>query len=255
MVELTESAALLKAGRLLSSMAKENMAATARAIAAEHPCSSHPLFEYLDRTKLNHQQRCGFLANYDAHASLLRRLLLKAATLMPEEAVGYILENVRNEYGNGNPDHRHQLQLHDLAFQAGVTAENLRKAPLEAGVKKYMQQVPQFYFPENTAEPGQTWSRPCLTAPAIAAGAITATEILAIEEFRHMQKSFAFLGLDQHIWFDHVNVEVQHSEESVQLAVFFADTEDGVASVLDGLQGVLDANILLYDGLLAAACG
>ncbi|MCC7530084.1 MAG: iron-containing redox enzyme family protein [Candidatus Melainabacteria bacterium] len=249
MVELTGSAALLKAGRVPSSITKEKMAATARAIAAEHPCSSHPLFDYLDRTKLNHQQLCGFLANYDAHASLLRRLLLKAATIMPEEAVGYILENVRNEYGNGNPDHRHQLQLHDLAFQSGVTAEELREAPLTAGVKKYMQQVPQFYFPENTGLEAY------LLFPAISAGAITATEILAIEEFRHMQKSFAFLGLDQHIWFDHVTVEVEHSDESVALAVFFADRENGVESVLDGLQGVLDANILLYDGLLAAAGG
>ncbi len=255
MVELTESAALLKAGRVPSSIAKEEIAATARAIAAEHPCSTHRLFEYLDRTKLNHHQLCSFLANYDAHASLLRRLLLKAATIMPEEAVGYILENVRNEYGNGNPNHRHQLQLHDLAFQAGVSAQELQAAPLEAGVKKYMQQVPQFYFPENNGEQGEAWPRPYVMFPAISAGAITATEILAIEEFRHMQKSFAFLGLDQHIWFDHVTVEVEHSEESVALAVFFADTEEGVESVLDGLQGVLDANILLYDGLLAAAGG
>ncbi len=70
------------------------MAATAREIAAEHPFARHPLFDYLDRTKLNHQQICSFLANYDAHASLLRRLLLKAATLMPEEAVGYILSRM-----------------------------------------------------------------------------------------------------------------------------------------------------------------
>ena len=249
MVELKDGAALLKAGRVPSSIAKEQMAATARAIASEHSCSSHPLFEYLDRTKLNHQQICSFLANYDAHASLLRRLLLKAATIMPEEAVGYILENVRNEYGNGNPDHRHQLQLHDLAFQAGVNAEELQAAPLEAGVKKYMQQVPQFYFPENNGL--DTYS----ILPAISAGAITATEIMAIEEFRHMQKSFAFLELDQHIWFDHVTVEVEHSEDSVALAVFFADTEDGVESVLDGLESVLDANVHLYDGLLAAAGG
>ncbi len=168
---------------------------------------------------------------------------------MPEEAVGYILENVRNEYGNGNPDHRHQLQLHDLSVRAGVTVEELKNAPLEAGVKKYMQVVPQLYFPENTA------LAPVLMFPAISAGAITATEILAIEEFRHMQNSFAFLGLDQHIWFDHVTVEVEHSEDSVALAVFFADTDDGVESVLDGLEGVLDANVHLYDGLLAAAGG
>lgn len=249
MVETQESKTRLKAGRVPSSVPKEKMATTARAIASEHPCSSHPLFEYLDRTKLNHQQLCAFLANYDAHASLLRRLLLKAATIMPEEAVGYILENVRNEYGNGNPDHRHQLQLHDLAFRAGVTAEELQRTALETGVEKYMQVVPQYYFPENSR------SDAVLLSPAISAGAITATEILAIEEFRHMQNSFAFLGLDQHIWFDHVTVEVEHSEDSVALAVFFADTEEGVESVLEGLQCVLDANVHLYDGLLAAAGG
>ncbi len=98
-------------------------------------------------------------------------------------------------------------------MRAGVSVEELQKAPLEAGVKKYMEQVPQFYFPE------QIGHESVLMTPAISAGAITATEILAIEEFRHMQNSFAFLGLHQHIWFDHVTVEVEHSEDSVALAV------------------------------------
>ncbi|HIA54369.1 MAG TPA: hypothetical protein EYN91_20165 [Candidatus Melainabacteria bacterium] len=246
MVELQYSEARLKAGRVPCSVPKEEMAAKARAFAAEHPCARHPLFEYLDRTKLNHEQICRFLANYDAHASLLRRLLLKAATIMPEEAVGYILENVRNEYGNGNPDHRHQLQLFDLAVCAGVSIEELQKAPIEAGVRKYMETVPGFYFPnDNEFE---------MTA-AVSAGAITATEILAIEEFRHMQNSFTHHGLERHIWFDHVTVEVEHSDESVALAVFFSDTKDGVESVFSGLEGVLDANMNLYDGLLAAAGG
>ena len=251
MVEMQESATRLKAGRGSHSknlVSKEKMAAVAREIAAEHPCARHPLFEYLDATKLNHEQICRFLANYDAHASLLRRLLLKAATIMPEEAVGYILENVRNEYGNGNPDHRHQLQLFDLAIRTGVSVEELAAAPLEPGVKRYMDLVPNYYFPENTGLDA------VLLFPAISAGAITATELLAIEEFRHMQMSFAHHGLEKHIWFDHVTVEVEHSEESVALAVFFADTENGVESVLEGLESVLDANVHLYDGLLAAAC-
>ncbi len=249
MVELQTDAARLKSERVPTSVGKEKMGAYARQFAAEHPCFQHPLFEFLDRTKLNHEQVCKFLANYDAHASLLRRLLLKAATIMPEEAVGFILENVRNEYGNGNPDHRHQLQLFDLAVRAGVSVEEMQKVPLEPGVKKYMEQVPKFYFPVDTELEAH------YLFPAVSAGAITATEILAIEEFRHMQKSFAHHGLDQHIWFDHVTVEVEHSEESVQLAVFFADTEDGAESVLEGLAGVLDANIHLYDGLLKAAGG
>ncbi|PZM78018.1 MAG: hypothetical protein DKT66_27490 [Candidatus Melainabacteria bacterium] len=246
MVELQYSAARLKAGRVGCSVPQERMAQQAREIAAKHPCASHPLFDYLDRTQLNHEQICGFLANYDAHASLLRRLLLKAATIMPEEAVGYILENVRNEYGNGNPDHRHQLQLLDLAVRAGVSVEELQNAPIEAGVQKYMELVPHFYFPQNSEN---------LMLPAVSAGAITATEILAIEEFRHMQNSFVHHGLEHHIWFDHVTVEVEHSDESVALAVFFSDTEDGVESVLVGLNSVLDANMHLYDGLLAAAGG
>ncbi len=250
MVEMQDSATRLKAGRRSYSseaMLKEEMATVARAMAAEHPCSRHPLFDYLDNAKMNHEQICRFLANYDAHASLLRRLLLKAATIMPEEAVGYILENVRNEYGNGNPDHRHQLQLFDLAARAGVSIEALANAPLEPGVKRYMELVPNYYFPESSG------LEAVFLYPAISAGAITATEILAIEEFRHMQKSFAHHSLDQHIWFDHVTVEVEHSDESVALAVFFADTKDGVDSVLEGLEGVLNANMQLYDGLLAAA--
>lgn len=76
---------------------------------AAHPAWSHPLFARLAQAAsvehmLDAQTLGHFLRNYDAHASHLRRLLLSAATLMPEKAVGYILENVRNEYGNGNVD-------------------------------------------------------------------------------------------------------------------------------------------------------
>jgi len=139
--------------------------------------------------------------------------------------------------------------LFDLAASAGVSTEELQQAPIEPGVQEYMKLVPQFYFPQFQHENTNSM------APAISAGAITATEILAIEEFRHMQKSFAHLGLAHHIWFDHVTVEVEHSDESVALAVFFSDTQDGVESVLTGLGRVLDANVHLYDGLLAAAGG
>lgn len=216
-------------------------------IAYDHACAKHPLFDYLDSAHLTKPQIAAFLANYDAHASLLRRLLLKAATLMPEEAVGYILENVRNEYGNGNPDHRHQLQLFDLGVKAGVTVADLERETIMSGVSDYISAVPHFYFPENTDHPKH------LIKPAIAAGAITATEILAIEEFRHMQNSFKFLSLEHHIWFDHVTVECEHSEESVALALFFAKNETGLESVLYGLNSVLDANMNLYSGLLEAA--
>lgn len=218
-----------------------------KAIAFAHDCARHPLFDYLDNTHLSKAQIASFLANYDAHASLLRRLLLKAATLMPEEAVGYILENVRNEYGNGNPDHRHQLQLFDLGVKAGVEISDLEHETIMPGVADYISTVPNFYFPENSDHPRH------LIKPAIAAGAITATEILAIEEFRHMQNSFRYLSLEHHIWFDHVTVECEHSEESVALALFFAKDKIGLESVLYGLNSVLDANMNLYSGLLEAA--
>ncbi|HNN64060.1 MAG TPA: hypothetical protein PKH78_13505, partial [Candidatus Obscuribacter sp.] len=76
-----------------------------QAIVAEHPCFKHEMFDRLSSLaktgSLSLKQVASLLKNYDAHASHLRRLLLKAATIMPEEAVGFILENVRNEYGNG----------------------------------------------------------------------------------------------------------------------------------------------------------
>lgn len=250
MFDLKTDTARPESGRATDLLGKETIGEFCRKLAAEHPCSKHPLFQYLDSTKLTREQARGFLANYDAHASVLRRLLLKSATIMPEEAVGFILENVRNEYGNGNPDHRHQLQLHDLANKAGIATEELQSAYIEDGVKQYIAEVPKFYFPEQETASSATTA---LITPAISAGAITATEILAVEEFRHMQKCFAHFKLDQHIWFDHVMVEVEHSEESVALAVFFAGSQEGIDSVLYGLEGVLNANVTLYDGLLAAA--
>src|SRR5437016_2291594 len=74
-----------------------------RGLAQSHLCWSHPLFARLEGARLTTEQCAALLRNYDEHAGALRRLLLKAATIMPEEAVTYVLENVRNEYGNGNP--------------------------------------------------------------------------------------------------------------------------------------------------------
>src|SRR5579885_494292 len=142
--------------------------------AYSHPCASHPLFQFLKTETLTCAQVAALLHNYDAHATALRRLLLKAATIMPEEAVTYVLENVRNEYGNGNPDHRHQLQLLDLAYQAGVTPAELEACRLEPGVRDYISRVNSLYFPQSDYEENQ------LHAAATAGGAITATELLAL---------------------------------------------------------------------------
>jgi hypothetical protein len=89
----------------------------------------------------------------------------------------------------------------------------------------------------------------------VVAGAITATEILAIEEFKAMQIAFASFGLDKHIWFDHVTVEENHSDDSLALAHYFMRQPRHIAAVLVGMNGVLDATEKLYDGLLSAVSG
>src|SRR5262245_58694831 len=71
-----------------------------KSLAGSHDCAQHPLFARLDACEPTPARIAGLLRNYDAHAGVLRRLLLKAAAIMPEKACGYILENVRNEYGN-----------------------------------------------------------------------------------------------------------------------------------------------------------
>lgn len=219
-----------------------------RHIAAQHECSSHTLFQVLTgANELTSLQLLGLLKNYDVHAGVLRRLLLKAATIMPEEAVGYILENVRNEYGNGNPAARHQLQLQDLAFRLGCTEEKYRQLPVSPGILAFVKSAGRHYFPI-----GETVAIRKALRPAIAAGAITATELLAIEEFKAMQVAFAPKGLAHHIWFDHVNVEQEHGEESVALALFFMERYDAHEAIELGLHGVLNANLDLYDGLLQA---
>jgi len=194
-------------------------------------------------------QRAGaFLRNYDAHACVLRRLLLKAAAIMPEEAVGFILENVRTEFGAGDVNGRHQLQLTDLAARAGVTDQEFKSFPIQTGIKTFIKIATRFYYPIKM--PSTKHFR-----PAIAAGAITATEVLAIEEFKSMQVAFSTMGLGHHIWFDHVTVEADHTAESLALAHHFMTVEKNIPAVLFGLNGVLDANVALYDGLLRALQG
>lgn len=217
-------------------------------VANEHACSNHPLFARLkDQTRPISREQAGLvLKNYDAHASHLRRLLLKACTLMPEKAVGFILENVRNEYGNGNVDGRHQLQLQDLAHQSGTSAGQYARLPVKAGVKRFIREVTPFYYPPQNKH----LNAPFRSKAGIAAGAITATEILAIEEFKALQIAFTPFGLADHIWFDHVTVECEHTDESICLALYFAE-RGHKDSVKWGLEGVLKANLSLYDGLLA----
>jgi hypothetical protein len=215
-----------------------------REFASSHRCSCHPLFARLSVCSPTGYRVAGLLRNYDAHASVLRRLLLKAVCLMPEEACCYILENVRNEYGNGDPDCRHQLQLLDLARQSGISQEQFKTQRIATGVKAFIAQVTPLYFPVKASLP--THFRPA----AVAAGAITATELLAIKEFVHMQHFFRKLGLERHIWFNHIEVENEHSDESLALALHFIARYNAAGEVMFGLNAVLDANCLLYDGLL-----
>lgn len=215
-------------------------------LARAHACSSHPLFDYLQSVELTPLSAGRLLRNYDAHAALLRRLLLKASTLMPEPAVGYVLENVRNEYGNGDYKDNHAQQLKAVALAAGCSAAQFMALPVMPGIKQFLRTVGKYYYPVRQS------GFEGLLKPAIAAGAITATELLAVEEFRVMHVAFSRIGCGHHIWFNHVLLEQEHTSESVQLAVYFATNNDAIKSVTVGMNGVLDANVHLYDGLLAA---
>lgn len=217
-----------------------------RAMASHHPCSQHLLFDRLESIQLTQLQAARLLRNYDAHASVLRRYLLRAAAIMPEEAVPLVLENVRNEYGNGDYSKNHQEQLRDLAWKAGVTKATFFKAKVNAGIKAFIKAARLYYCP------GKGTHGAGMKNPAIVAGAITATEILAVKEFALMQKAFVSLGLAEHHWFHHVTIEQEHRDESVALAKYFEEKHDAAKSVELGLKGILDANIYLYDGLLAA---
>jgi hypothetical protein len=217
-----------------------------RALTREHACWRHELFAVLRSRKLNVDQASRLLKNYDAHASVLRRLLLKAATLMPDPAVGFVLENVRNEYGNGNYADNHQNQLQDVVWSLGVTPEQYNELPVTPPIKQFIQEATSFYFPPCGSLPED------LNRAAVVAGAITATELLAIEEFRALQHAFTHFGLEHHIWFHHVVIEEEHSDDSVALALYFIENHDQAKSVDYGMKGVLDANLHLYDGLLQA---
>jgi len=221
-----------------------------RQFVLEHPVFCHPLFERLKKGIDSQKKGGDLLRNYDAHASHLRRLLLKSATIMPERAVGFILENVRNEYGNGRVENRHQLQLQDLAWQIGVSPSSYHQAPIKTGIRTFIKEVTPYYYPLGHFK--GTNFKAIKSRAAVAAGAITATELMAVEEFKALQIAFASFGKEHHIWFDHVTIECEHFEDSVNLALYFLqENSDLEADVLFGLNGVLNANLHLYDGLLA----
>jgi hypothetical protein len=240
---------------LREALSNADMSLALRNFANQHDAFSHPLFTALKTEKITVASAGRLLKNYDAHASHLRRLLLKAATIMPESAVGFILENVRNEYGNGIDSERHQLQLQNVAFSAGVSSEDYKSYSVEKSVKTFIKAVTPLYFPieQHTAKHAPQFNKQtsALSKAAIAAGAITATELMAVEEFKALQIAFKQFDLQNHIWFDHVQVEEEHSGDSIALALYFLTRHQSFEAVEFGLRGVLDANIHLYDGLLA----
>jgi len=217
-----------------------------RDLAKNHAASRHP---FLQGPRLSARQAINLLFNYDAHASLLRRLLLNAAGKMPEPAVGFILENVRNEYGNGNYDHCHQGQLRDLMFKLAMLAPGVHPDRISSGVRAYMKAVVEFYDPTN-AETNDNG----FYLPAVIAGAISATEIMALDEFRSLFQTFHDFKLQKHIWFDHVTVEAEHTDEALALAEYFLASASAKKAVEYGFNGVLDANCHLYDGLMESTC-
>jgi hypothetical protein len=222
-------------------------------LARRHPCSQHAIFETLSDIHLGVPAAAALLRNYDAHAGVLRRLLLRAAGIMPEPAVGFVLENVRNEYGNGNYADNHQRQLKDVATCAGVSQDSWRQAKIQPGIRRFIRQAVRYYHPTASVIAGAgEHNGTRLSAPAVCAGAITATELLAVSEFKALQKAFACFGLSHHRWFDHVTIEEEHSGESLRLALYFAESGELYKSVEVGMKGILDANVDLYDGLLAA---
>ncbi len=215
-------------------------------LASNHQAASHEFFAYLKKKPLATESAIRLLRSYDVHASALRRLLLKAATLMPEPAVGYVLENVRNEYGNGNYQLCHQNQLHDLAKQTGIAYDVFLQTEPTSPIWSYIREVNRYYFPVE-----EHFDKPYLR-PAVAAGAITATEILALAEFKALQEAFAHLSLDKHIWFHHVEIEAAHSDDSTALALYFIEHNQAHEAVMFGMEQTLNATVNLYDGLLLA---
>lgn len=211
-----------------------------RDLAKEHEASRHP---FLQNPSLNARQAINVLFNYDAHASLLRRLLLNAAGKMPEAAVGFILENVRNEYGNGDYKNCHQQQLRDLITKLTGMEPGYNAQKVSRGVRQYMKLVVDYYDPEENTSNNYY-------LPAVIAGAISATEIMALDEFRSLHQTFHTFNLENHIWFDHVTVEAEHSDEALCLAEFFLVKNNHKKAVEYGFRGVLDANCYLYDGLM-----
>ncbi len=221
------------------------------ALAEGHPCAKHQLFFKLKNESLSRTQACALLRNYDAHATVLRRLLLKSASIMPERAVGFVLENVRTEYGSGDVKDRHQLQLKSLAFAAGISEAEFDSIKIEDGVREYIKTVVSLYLPPESVSSNRRDSQKYYR-PAISAGAITATEIMSVEEFRSMQIAFKSFDLADHIWFDHVKWEQEHTSESLALSLYFMENHNAFSSVAFGMKGVLDATVRLYDGFLAA---
>jgi hypothetical protein len=113
-------------------------------------------------------------------------------------------------------------------------------------VRTYIRNVVDYYHPKETEGAERFYG------PAIAAGAITATELMAIEEFKAMQVAFHNFDLAYHPWFDHVNVECDHGDESLLLAQYFIEKHDAGKSVEFGFNQTLATNVHLYDGLLEA---
>ncbi len=143
----------------------------------------------------------------------------------------------------------HQGQLRDLMFKLAMLAPGVHPDRISSGVRAYMKAVVEFYDPTNAETNDNSFY-----LPAVIAGAISATEIMALDEFRSLFHTFHDFKLQKHIWFDHVTVEAEHTDEALALAEYFLASASAKKAVEYGFNGVLDANCHLYDGLMESTC-
>jgi pyrroloquinoline quinone (PQQ) biosynthesis protein C len=184
----------------------------------EHTVAHHPFLQRLQREPVNPQHLWLLFANiHEAVVPHFTRWLANIIARLDDERIRSILvKQLNEELGNGNTDRTHRRLFEQL--MSGIEDWRVTSFTTDMLIpgKEFSNQLEKIYLDSN---------------PYVGVGAVTLMEIHAKqfdlcvgEQFRKTDVNMSVIK-----WLTlHEELEVDHADESLDIARFIADSEEGV---------------------------
>jgi pyrroloquinoline quinone (PQQ) biosynthesis protein C len=205
----------------------------------EHTVAHHPFLQRLQRESVNPQYLWLLFANiHEAVVPHFTRWLANIIARLDDERIRSILaKQLNEELGNGDTDRTHRRLFEQL--MSGIDDWEVESFTTEMLIpgKEFSNQLEKIYLDSN---------------PYVGVGAVTLMEIHAKqfdlcvgEQFRKTDVNMAVIK-----WLTlHEELEVDHADESLDIARFIADSEEGVIVARRSVEITRTASWKFLDGV------